>query len=81
MLQAWGDGATCPCTHCSTPLDHEHLEADRIIPGGGYDRFNVQPSCRECNAQRGDDELWVGPNPSGIEHPLAHIDLEALLAS
>jgi len=59
MLSHFGDGETCPCTHCSSPLTYETVESDRIVPGGSYRRENVQPSCRSCNLQRGSDTLWV----------------------
>jgi hypothetical protein len=37
------------------------LEADRIIPGslgGSYQRMNIIPACRGCNAARGDRTMW-----------------------
>lgn len=58
MLRTFGDGETCPCTHCGTRLDYHHLESDRIVPGGSYTHSNVQPSCRACNLRRSNDPDW-----------------------
>jgi hypothetical protein len=49
-----GNGVTVPCVHCGKPQDYDSVEADRIIPGGSYAYYNVQPSCGPCNKQRGD---------------------------
>lgn len=57
LLKRYGNGETCPCTWCGETLTFATLESDRIIPGaagGCYSRINCQPSCRHCNAQRGD---------------------------
>jgi len=61
MLSTWGDGEKCPCVHCEAMLSFETVEADRIVPGGPYARWNVQPSCRACNVARSDNADWVGP--------------------
>jgi len=60
MLDTFGDGVTCDCTHCGTELDYDTIEADRVIPGsqgGSYRRDNIVPSCRHCNASRKDEPL------------------------
>jgi hypothetical protein len=50
-----GTGTTVPCVHgCGTILDYDSVQADRKIPGGTYAYRNVQPSCQDCNIQRGD---------------------------
>lgn len=52
-----GDGTKVDCVHCNAALTMATLEADRILPGskgGTYRWNNVQPSCRTCNASRGD---------------------------
>lgn len=54
MLVEFGDGKYCRCTWCPSLLDFEHVEADRLIPGGPYKRDNIIPACRTCNAQRQD---------------------------
>jgi 5-methylcytosine-specific restriction endonuclease McrA len=62
MLARWGDGTTCPCTHCGETLTERTVEADRIIPGslgGTYRRENIQPACRACNAARSDNIEWA----------------------
>jgi 5-methylcytosine-specific restriction endonuclease McrA len=62
MLAKWGDGTTCPCTHCDATLDKHTVEADRIIPGsrgGTYRRENIQPACRTCNLARSDNVAWA----------------------
>jgi hypothetical protein len=56
MLETFGDGTTCPCTHCGRSLTRRTLEADRIVPGGSYRRTNIQPSCRRCNVGRNFEE-------------------------
>jgi hypothetical protein len=61
MLAAFGDGITAPCVHCGAALTYDTIEADRIIPGGPYARYNVQPSCRACNARRGDSPITPFP--------------------
>ena len=60
MLNTFGDGTKCPCTHCERLLGRRELEADRIIPGGSYRHENIQPSCRDCNLARSNDMGWVG---------------------
>lgn len=59
MLKVYGNGLTCPCTHCRTPLTIAQLHADRIIPGGSYRWENIQPSCALCNIRRGNNTDWV----------------------
>lgn len=57
MAPFGGNGQTVACVHCGHSLTLETLEADRILPGahgGTYHYPNVQPSCRPCNASRGD---------------------------
>jgi len=61
MLWKFGDGDIAPCTHCGKGLDFSTIEADRIIPGGCYARHNVQPSCRDCNLERGDSPITPYP--------------------
>lgn len=54
-----GNGKRVPCIHgCGTVLTYETIEADRIQPGGTYARTNVQPSCRPCNIERGNNPNW-----------------------
>ncbi len=54
-----GDGTSVGCVHCGERVYYDTVEADRIVPGGSYRRDNVQPSCRACNNQRGDDPAWT----------------------
>lgn len=54
-----GDGSKVPCVHCGMILNFDTVEADRIIPGGGYLRSNVQPADRACNLLRSDDASWT----------------------
>lgn len=61
LLDTFGNGITCFCTHCTTLLTAKTLEADRKEPGGSYKRSNIQPSCRKCNAARGNNVHWVSP--------------------
>lgn len=61
MLEHFGNGKSCRCTHCSARLVLATLEADRILPGGSYARGNIQPACRACNASRSDNPNWVSP--------------------
>jgi hypothetical protein len=56
-----GNGSKVKCVHCLTDLTYETVESDRIQPGGTYARHNVQPSCRHCNASRGDNPNWIPP--------------------
>lgn len=58
MLNTFGDGHECQCVHCGRQLTRNTVEADRIIPGGSYRRSNIQPSCRRCNARRGNRLHW-----------------------
>lgn len=58
MLRTWGNGKTCPCTHCRKRLCYATVEADRITPGGRYTHDNIQPACRECNLARSDNPEW-----------------------
>lgn len=63
MLTEFGDGTTCACVHCGSALTFETLEADRIIPGlPCYAAWNIQPSCRRCNAQRSNNPEWSRTN-------------------
>jgi hypothetical protein len=57
LLDAFGDGSSVRCIHCSTSLDRTNVEADRIIPGGPYARHNIVPSCSPCNKKRGTKPL------------------------
>jgi hypothetical protein len=59
LLSTFGDGVTCPCTHCTVQLTYRTVEADRIIPGDSYRHENIQPSCRSCNLARSDKVEWV----------------------
>lgn len=61
MLATFGNGTTCPCVHCGTPLTYATVEADRIVPGGSYRRDNVQPACRADNLARSNHLDWVSP--------------------
>lgn len=54
-----GNGQTVKCVHCGKELDFRTVESDRIIPGGPYARFNVQPADRHCNASRSNNVDWV----------------------
>lgn len=66
MLDTFGDGRTCPCTHCGARLDYPTIESDRIDPDGPYRRENVQPSCRFCNASRSNNPEWISPLLTGV---------------
>jgi 5-methylcytosine-specific restriction endonuclease McrA len=59
VLATFGDGITCNCVHCGTPLDNKMMQLDRIVPDGRYNRENIQPSCGSCNVRRRDDVTWV----------------------
>ena len=61
MIATFGFGKFVLCVHCSISLDYDHVEADRIVPGGSYRHENVQPSCSTCNKARSNNESWVGP--------------------
>ena len=54
-----GTGTTVRCVHCGCELDYDTVEADRIVPGGSYRRDNVQPACRDCNADRSNRSEWT----------------------
>lgn len=49
------------CVHCGCELTFATAEQDRIIPGGPYNRQNIQPSCRPCNIRRGDSPITPFP--------------------
>lgn len=61
MLAFYGDGERVDCVHCGKGLDFKTVEQDRIIPGGSYNRANIQPSCRPCNVRRGDSPVTPFP--------------------
>lgn len=63
LIAYYGNGTTVDCIHCGKGLDFSTVEQDRIIPGGPYNRKNIQPSCRPCNVRRGDSP--VTPYPIG----------------
>lgn len=58
MLATFGNGEKCPCAHCAAMLGYDEVEADRIVPGGTYARFNIQPACRACNLARSNNASW-----------------------
>ena len=59
MLLTFGDGDSCACKHCQIVLTFATVEADRIIPGGAYARWNIQPACRRCNLARSNNLEWT----------------------
>ena len=61
MIATFGFGNFVLCVHCAITLDYDHVEADRIVPGGSYRHENVQPSCSPCNKSRSNNTAWVGP--------------------
>ncbi len=61
MMVTFGNGTLVLCIHCEDELDYDHVEADRIVPGGSYRHENVQPSCSPCNKSRSNNTLWVSP--------------------
>jgi 5-methylcytosine-specific restriction endonuclease McrA len=61
MMHKYGNGTQVDCTHCGRELTSEEAERDRIVPGGPYNRSNVQPSCRPCNIRRGDSPVTPYP--------------------
>lgn len=61
MLETFGNGRTCPCTHCGKRLNFQTVEADRKVPGGSYRRDNIQPSCGMCNKVRSNNVTWIHP--------------------
>jgi hypothetical protein len=57
LLLQFGDGVTCPCAYCLTPLTAATLTQDKIYTvweGGGYTFDNVLPACLSCNSRRRD---------------------------
>ena len=68
LLAYFGDGTTAPCTHCGISVTFGTMQQDRIIPGGPYNRTNIQPSCGPCNLRRGDSPKTPYP-PSLPVHP------------
>ena len=70
ILDTFGDGIHCPCIHCQQELDFTTLERDRIIPGGPYARWNLQPSDRHCNASRSNRLDWIPPTDSKLARKL-----------
>jgi 5-methylcytosine-specific restriction endonuclease McrA len=59
LLDTFGDGTRVRCVHCRGWLTPGTVQQDRIVPGGGYNRANIQPSCERCNTARGDDPSWT----------------------
>ncbi len=56
LMDKYGDGEKCLCTHCGVVLTVFSVTCDRIIPGilgGTYSRSNVRPSCLPCNSSHG----------------------------
>lgn len=56
LLDKFGDGETCACSHCPTVLTFETVNVDRKIPGwkgGTYRRDNIRPSCADCGSKQG----------------------------
>ena len=68
LLATFGNGESCPCAHCGTALTYATVEADRIMPDGPYRWENVIPSCRRCNASRGDRASWTPMNLTAMRH-------------
>lgn len=52
LLLAFGSGTTAPCHWCQYPLTWRTVTADRLESGGSYARWNIVPSCMECNQLR-----------------------------
>jgi len=65
MLAWYGDGTSVHCVHCGKLLSFATMEQDRIVPGGPYNRRNIQPSCEPCNKRRGD--CPITPFPPGVK--------------
>jgi len=67
LLAHYGNGVTVACVWCNDQLTYETVEADRIDPNKFYRFDNVLPSCRRCNASRGnrsiEDYFPLAPNP------------------
>lgn len=56
LINKFGDGTTCVCSHCPTVLTVETVNTDRITPGwkgGRYTRDNIRPSCADCGSKQG----------------------------
>lgn len=56
LLGEFGDGTTCPCHYCQTPLTDATITVDRVVPGavgGTYARKNIRPACGSCNSSHG----------------------------
>lgn len=56
LINKFGDGKTCVCSHCPTILTVDTVNADRVIPGwkgGRYTRDNIRPSCGPCGSEQG----------------------------
>lgn len=63
LLDKFGDGKTCVCSHCSAVLDDSTITVDRIVPGvlgGTYVRANIRPACGPCNSRLGGLRAWTG---------------------
>lgn len=59
VQERWnGNGQECDCVHCGRRVNYQTVEADRIVPGGPYARWNVQPSCKPCNQARSNNVNW-----------------------
>lgn len=57
LLAEFGDGVTCPCSYCATPLTTVTLTQDKIYTGdqgGRYIYANLIPACITCNIKRSD---------------------------
>lgn len=65
IMHKFGDGSTVACVHCNKGLSINEVERDRIVPGGPYNRKNVQPSCPPCNRRRGDSPITPYPPALG----------------
>lgn len=59
LLKRDGDGTTCPCYWCGTPLTFATLERDRLQVGGPYALWNLVPACGPCNRARTYEEQLV----------------------
>jgi hypothetical protein len=56
LINTFGDGVTCVCSHCPTVLTIETVNVDRVTPGwkgGRYTRDNIRPSCAPCGSEQG----------------------------
>jgi len=56
LLDTYGDGITCLCSHCPAVLTFTTVNVDRIQPGwrgGTYRRSNIRPSCAPCGSKQG----------------------------